>query len=153
MDAGEVVFRRKLLRVRLVLEEVLAQALGGLHRSDRADVGDVAGDAALHAVGVTFDGGLREAREELLDLDVEVRLRIVLLVLLLDRDVGAGARVLERRPRDQAEEHDAEAHEDETRPHTGELSPGCPRMRVQSQLKASPRKNSPMTTKATARHT
>ena len=30
MDSGQVIFRRQLLGIRLVLEEILAEALGGL---------------------------------------------------------------------------------------------------------------------------
>ena len=153
MDAGQVVLGGELLGIRFVFEEVLAQALRRFHRSNRGDVGHVAGDAALHAIRITLDGRLREAGEELLDLDVEVRARIVLQVLLLDGDVGAAGRVLERCPPHQTEENNAEGNEQDPRPHTGELSPGWPRISVQSQLKASPRKNSPMTTNATARQT
>ena len=61
MDAGQVVFSRQLLGIRLVLEEVLAQPLGCFHRADGADVGDVARDASLDAVRVALDGGLRKA--------------------------------------------------------------------------------------------
>src|ERR1039457_3359352 len=153
MDAGQVVRRRQLLRIGLVLEEVRAQALRRLHRPDGADVGHVARDASLHAVRIPLDRGLWKAWEELLHLDVEVRAGVVLEVLRLDGDVAPGVRVLECSPGDEPEERDAQPDEEDPRPHTGELSPGCPRIRVQSQLKASPRKNSPMTTNATDRQT
>ena len=78
-----------------------AESLGGLLRPELRDVGDVAGDAALHhELAVNLDLG-----EELLDLDGKV-LAVLGGVLLLDGRPWAAQVLVEGEP-EQEQEGDA----------------------------------------------
>src|SRR5207245_1646595 len=113
--------------------------------------GHVAADAALRPEGVAALG-VGERREELLGGDVELRVRVVALVLLLDGEVVPVAAVLRGGDAGQHQEDGGEGQEEpvQTGSHVPGWTPGWPRRRSHCQVKAVPRKKTPITTNATA---